>query len=134
SGTRSGASRSEQLGEGFGYTVQAEHDHADRETDLSASANLLPRYAQATLGYSRYGQETTQYSGGLSGAVVAHAGGVTLSPYAVDETFGLISLPGISGAKVVTPRGPVWTDVFGQAVAPSLTPYQHNDMTETADN
>ncbi|WP_051673169.1 fimbria/pilus outer membrane usher protein [Pseudomonas chlororaphis] len=133
-GIRSGASMSEQLGEGVGYSVHAEHNHTQRETDLFASAHLLPRYVQATLGYSRYGQASTQYSGGLSGAIVAHAGGVTLSPYAVDDTFGLISVPGVSGAKITTPRGPVWTDVFGQAVAPSLAPYKKSQMTVITQN
>lgn len=127
-GTRTGGTYNEQVNDNFGYRVQAERDSMDRETDLSVSANLLPRYAQAMLGYSRNGKDTTTYNGSLTGAVVAHHEGVTFTPYEVDDTFSILSVGDVDGVKVTTPQGPVWTDSSGKAVAPGLQAYQNNRM------
>ena len=126
-GTRTGSTYTQQVNDMVGYRVQAERDSTDRETDLSVSTNLLPRYAQASLGYSRNGRDSTTYNGSLTGGIVAHDAGVTFTPYEVNDTFSILSVGDVSGVKVTTPQGPVWTDAGGRAVAPGLA-YQNNRM------
>lgn len=54
---------------------------------------------------------------------------MTFSPYAVEDTFSVISLnDNVSGVEVSTPQGPVWTDFWGQAVSASATVYKLNTL------
>lgn len=131
-GTRSGLALRDQPSDSVGYQVRAEHDDTHHRTSLSVSTQLLPRYAQANLGYTRSSAETTSYNARLSGAVVAHGNGLTLSPYLVDDTFSVLSVGDLSGVKIATPRGPVWTDMLGQAIAPGLPPHRDSQMTVNA--
>lgn len=110
----------------FRYRVNAERDTQYGDTDIRADVSMLPRYTQLDLGYSHGsdGDNTTSY--GLRGGVVLHGNGLTLSPYPVDDSFGIIELGQVPGVKVQTPTGPVWTDWAGRAVVPSLQPYRTN--------
>ena len=121
--TRSGISYSDQVNDKFGYQLQAEHEDQTHGTQLSAATNLLPLYTNATLGYSQSSSDNSSYNARVSGALVAHDHGITLSPYPVGDTFSIISVGNMSGIKVSTPSGPVWTDPFGQAVAPGLAAF-----------
>ena len=76
----------------------------------------------ATASISNY---IRQISAGVSGAVVAHAGGVTLSPPLYGSAFALVEAKGAEGARVVNGRGAV-IDANGYAVLPSLTEYRIN--------
>lgn len=127
-GTRSGVALNKKLNESVNYQLRADHDDFTHRSNFSASTSLLPRYAQANLGYARSSEGSTNYNARLTGAVVAHGSGVTLSPYPVDDTFGVLSVGDLAGVKVMTPRGPVWTDMFGQAIAPSLTPHRESQL------
>lgn len=120
---RLGAAYSETVNEYANYTVSAERNAGSRETDLSAQAALLPRFTQVNVGYSRSGSGSTSYNGSLRGGVVLHQHGMTLSPYPVQDTFGLLSVGDVSGIRVSTPYGPVWTDPWGQAVISQMAPY-----------
>ncbi|NUU00910.1 fimbria/pilus outer membrane usher protein [Herbaspirillum robiniae] len=120
---RVGASYNEQFNDYVNYTVAAERSQQTKDTDLSTQVSMLPRYAQLNLGYARYGSGSTSYNGGLRGGMVLHEGGLTLSPYAVQDTFGIVRVGDVSGVKVGTPYGPVWTDWKGQAVIAQLPPY-----------
>jgi len=55
--------------------------------------------------------------------VVAHRSGLTFSPYPVRDTFALVSVGDMSGIKLSTPSGPVWTDWQGQAVVSQVNAY-----------
>ncbi|MCA1322981.1 fimbria/pilus outer membrane usher protein [Herbaspirillum sp. alder98] len=120
---RMGSSFSNQAGDSLNYSVSAERSSQSSETDLSAQASMLPRYTQVNLGYSRSGNGSTSFNGGLRGGMVLHKGGFTLSPYAVQDTFGILQVGDIAGVKVNTPHGPVWTDWKGQAVVAQMSPY-----------
>jgi outer membrane usher protein FimD/PapC len=133
-GTRTGANYSQTVSETLSYRVQAERDSADRETDLSITANVLPHYTNASVGYSRSGSRSESYNGSLSGGIVAHADGVTFSPYQVEDTFSIISVDDLAGVRVTTSLGPVWTDVSGRAVASRLRPYQNNHLQIAAES
>jgi outer membrane usher protein FimD/PapC len=127
-GTRVGVAVNEKVNDSASYQLRADHDDASHRTNLAASTSLLPRYAQANLGYTRSSEDTRSYNARLTGAIVAHGKGVTLSPYAVDDTFSVISVGDLPGVKIATPRGPVWTDVFGQAIAPSLSAHRDSQL------
>lgn len=133
-GTRVGATLSEKVNDSASYQLRADHDDASHRTNVAASANLLPRYVRANVGYARSSEGSTNYNARLSGAVVAHSNGVTLSPYPVDDTFGVLSVADLSGVKIMTPRGPVWTDMFGQAIAPSLAPHRDSQLSVSGES
>lgn len=125
---RVGVSLQEQLSDTASYRLGAERDSRDGEVDLNAGVSLLPRYAQLEMGYTGYGNGNRGYSAGLRGGLAVHEGGVTLSPYAVQDTFGVLSVGEVSGVKVSTPAGPVWTDAKGQAVLAQLSPYGNSPV------
>lgn len=121
-GTRQGVNLSEQVNEYASYRAGLEQQSMDRQRGLTAGVSLLPRYVQLD---SSYAQDTSSrsYSLGLRGALVLHAHGLTASPYAVRETFGVLNVEDTSGVRVSTPAGPVWTDARGYAVLPQLSAF-----------
>ena len=120
--SRAGTALSERVNEYVNYEVGVERDLSAREQSVRGQLDLMPRYTRVGLGVSR-DPSGTRYSGQLQGGVVAHGGGVTFSPYAVQDTFGIVSVGDIGSAKIETPQGPVWTDFSGQAVLPGLPAY-----------
>ncbi len=76
-------------------------------------------------GYSR-GNGYHQFSAGMSGSVVAHGGGLTLS-LPTGDTVGLVHAPDAAGARVEGGQGAV-VDARGYAVVPYLTPYVLNTV------
>jgi outer membrane usher protein FimD/PapC len=119
---RSGAVLSEKVNDYVSYRVATET--GDGGTDVTGSVALTPRYTQINLGYGRYGSGSTSLSSQFRGGVAFHGGGITASPYPIQDTFGVLSVGDLSGVKVATPYGPVWTDAWGQAVIPQLTAYK----------
>lgn len=117
-----GTSLSERVNEYVNYEVGIERDLNDREQAMRGHVDVMPRYTRVGLGVSR-DPLSTSYTGQLQGGVVAHARGLTFSPYAVQDTFGIVSVGDIGSAKVATPLGPVWTDYSGQAVIAGLPAY-----------
>lgn len=125
-GSRSsiGTAFSERVDDTLNYELRADSDlGADARHALGGTLNTTSRYAQLGLGVNRE-STSTSYSGQLQGAVVAHERGLTLSPYRVEDTFGVASVGDVSGARITTPQGPVWTDRWGMAVIPGLPAYQ----------
>ncbi|MGS0742725.1 fimbria/pilus outer membrane usher protein [Glaciimonas sp. GG7] len=121
--SRLGASTSEQVNAYLNYNVSTERDASNGNVDVAGNVALLPRYAQVNLGYSRSGSGSTSYSGQLRGAIAVHDAGLTLSPYAIQDTFAVMKVANVAGIKVNTGSGPVWTDIWGRAVVPQLSPY-----------
>ncbi|AZE97278.1 putative outer membrane usher protein YhcD [Pseudomonas orientalis] len=120
--SRAGTALTERVNDYVNYEVGVERDLSAREQSTRAQVDLLPRYARVGLGVSRDSLGTS-YTGQLQGGVVAHQGGVTFSPYAVQDTFAIASVGDVGAAKIDTPQGPVWTDFAGQAVIPALPAY-----------
>ncbi|EAA7988772.1 fimbrial biogenesis outer membrane usher protein [Salmonella enterica] len=77
----------------------------------------------ASAGMGRYNRT---FSAGLSGAVVAHPHGVTLTPYTGD-TWVVVNAPGAAGAEVSSYPG-LELDHWGNAVIPVSMPYQRNPV------
>lgn len=122
---RTGAAMSEQVSDHLGYRIAAEHNSRSGDTYVSGNLSTTSRYAQADFSYSQNGSSRS-YGTYIRGSVVAHKNGLTLSPYAVDDTLAIVKVGEISGVKVTTPYGPVWTDGAGQAVVPQLNAYKNN--------
>ncbi|EJT7259154.1 fimbrial biogenesis outer membrane usher protein [Salmonella enterica] len=68
-----------------------------------------------------------QFNYGVSGGVVAHPYGVTLSQ-PLGETIALVRAPGAGHVKVTNQTG-ISTDWRGYAVLPYLTPYRRTEVT-----
>ncbi|WP_142483003.1 fimbria/pilus outer membrane usher protein [Klebsiella oxytoca] len=88
-----------------------------------AALNYRGGYGNANVGYSR-SDGIKQLYYGLSGGVLAHADGVTLSQ-PMNDTVVLIKAPGADGVKVENQTG-VRTDWRGYAVLPYATEYREN--------
>lgn len=120
-----GTALSERVNDAVSYEVGSERDFNAREQSVRGQVNLMPRYTQVGLGVSRDAQ-STNYSGQLRGGVVAHEGGLTFSPYTVQDTFGIVSVGDVGSARIDTPQGPVWTDPRGKAVIAGLPAYANS--------
>ncbi|EML2681012.1 fimbrial biogenesis usher protein [Klebsiella michiganensis] len=100
-----------------------------------AALNYRGGYGNANVGYSR-SDGIKQLYYGLSGGVLAHADGVTLSQ-PMNDTVVLIKAPGADNVKVENQTG-VQTNWRGYAVLPYATEYRENrvalDTNSLADN
>lgn len=120
------------------YSVQTGYANGG-ETDTSstgyAALNYRGGYGSANLGYSRNDGFRQLYYG-VSGGVLAHGDGVTLSQ-PLNDTVVLVKAPGADGVKVENQTG-VTTDWRGYAVVPYATEYRENrvalDTNTLADN
>ncbi|MCY1700936.1 fimbrial biogenesis usher protein [Lelliottia sp. SL45] len=88
-----------------------------------AALNYRGGYGNANVGYSRSDGVRNLYYG-LSGGVLAHADGITLSQ-PMNDTVVLIKAPGADGVKLENQTG-VQTDWRGYAVLPYATEYREN--------
>ncbi|WP_315387723.1 fimbria/pilus outer membrane usher protein [uncultured Stenotrophomonas sp.] len=124
SGERIGVSYTDAPSTTLSYRLGVDHDSWTGRTDTSASAAWLPRYLQTSVSYTRSSLGNSSSSVLLGGGVAMHGRGVTLSPYPIQDTFGIVALSDrIAGVEISTPYGPVWTDPWGKAVVAQLTPY-----------
>lgn len=121
-----GVTYSDTSKDGVGYRLAASQDNKSREKDFSVNANLLPRYAQVDLGYSQNGTDSSSYSARMRGGAALQEGAITLSPYPLSDTFAVVKVGDLSGVKVDTPSGPVWTDHWGRAAVAQINPYKVN--------
>ena len=108
------------LGEHNALGLGASLRQSASQSYQSVNMNYASTYA-SMYGSLSSGSGNLQHSLGASGAVVLHAGGLTLAP-SVSETFGIVKVEGGSGAKVAnTQAAPI--DSRGYTVVPYLTPY-----------
>ena len=100
-----------------------------------AALNYRGGYGNANVGYS-HSDDMKQVYYGMSGGILAHANGVTLSQ-PLNDTVVLVSAPGAEGTRVENQTG-VRTDWRGYAVLPYATEYRENrvalDTNSLADN
>lgn len=113
------------------YNVTAGGTNQGGGSSGSASASYLSPVGRFDAGHSQgrgYGQSTF----GVSGGVLVHGGGVTLSQ-PLGETIGLVQAPKAQGVGFESQPG-VATDWAGNAIIPNLTPYRLNRLAiRTAD-
>lgn len=123
--TRFGATLNDNSSDFATYSINTGRDTQSKEQDFSGNVSFIQRYTQVDVGYSRSGSDSTTYTGQIRGGVAVHDEGVTLSPYQLTDTFGVAKVGNVSGVKLKTPSGPVWTDPLGNAVIPQLNAYQN---------
>lgn len=124
--TRYGATYNDISNDMATYRLTASQDGQTRERDFSANVNLRPRYTQLDLGYAQSGAGSSSYSARMVGGVAVQDGAMTLSPYPLADTFGVAKVGELSGVKLDTPSGPVWTDPWGRAVVAQISPYTNS--------
>lgn len=108
------------------YSLKQRQSEDNDNTSSSFSANYRSAYGTVSSSYD-YSPDNRQLSYGLSGGVVAHSHGVTLSQ-PLGNAFALIDANGAANIRIKNYPG-IATDYFGNAVIPFLTPYQENRIT-----
>ena len=109
----------------YGYGATVGHDGAGNTNNASLNGQYTGARAMLTAALGR-GEGYTSASVGASGTIVAHADGVTLTPYR-GETMAIVTAPGAEGAKVAGYPG-LRIDGQGNAVVPYLRPYELNEV------
>jgi outer membrane usher protein len=95
-------------------------------SDTSLSGEYRNRFATMNGSYS-YGSNYSQTSIGASGSIVAHSGGVTMTPER-GQTMVLVEAPDAAGAIITNSPG-VRIDNNGYAVVPYVSPYRMTSVT-----
>lgn len=110
----------------LGYSVQTGYVGGGRGNSSAsgnASLNYRGGYGNANVGYSQ-NRDGSQLYYGMSGGILAHADGVTLSQ-PLNSTSVLVKVPGAGNVRVENQTG-VTTDWRGYAVIPYATEYREN--------
>ncbi|WP_145553831.1 fimbria/pilus outer membrane usher protein [Yersinia canariae] len=130
--THKGGATSQQLGlsgsaldNSLSYNLQQGRTNHAGGNSGSLSSSYSGAYGQLNAGYN-YSANSRQLNYGLSGGVLAHPYGVTLSQ-SQSDTLVLVRAPGAGGVGVGSGRG-VKTDWRGYAVVPYATPYRQNSV------
>ncbi|MFS0827929.1 fimbria/pilus outer membrane usher protein [Pseudomonas phoenicis] len=108
----------------LGYRAGISHDEQQR-TSLELSASYQTPHGNYGAGISESG-ERRSLSVNASGALLAHSGGITLTPY-LGETSALVEVPAVAGIGLENAPG-TRTNAKGYAVAPHLRPYRVNQI------
>lgn len=109
----------------FNYGITTSHANRDGGTTTDVNLGYISPYSRINANAS-VGSNYKNQSIGLSGSVVAHAGGITLSPYSAN-TSALVEAKGAEGATVSGTKG-IKIDGNGYALVPNLQPYQMNEI------
>ncbi|NTZ06310.1 fimbria/pilus outer membrane usher protein [Burkholderia metallica] len=119
---RGGISASQAINDFMGYNIGAERSEHNRSERGFGTMSLRSRFALASLNASAQ-RSSGALAAQIQGGVVVTRQGVTLSPYEIGDTFGVISAGNLSGVGIDTPAGTVWTDARGKAVIGSIPAY-----------
>ncbi len=107
----------------FTYGVTA--NHAPGASTGGVNGQYRSPYATLA-GSASGGSGYSQVSAGVTGAIVAHPGGVTFAND-LGDTIGVVEAKDAKGARITNSSG-VRIDNFGYAVIPYLTPYSLNTV------
>ncbi|MBL5930840.1 fimbria/pilus outer membrane usher protein [Lelliottia amnigena] len=110
--------------ERLSYSLQQSHSNHDGDDTSSVYGSYRSQYANLNAGYYYSSDNSQQLSYGVSGAVVAHPLGVTLAQ-PLGSQFAIVNANHASGVRFQNQRG-IQTDWQGNAIIPSLSPYQEN--------
>lgn len=108
----------------FSYSLDARRDPYGNSAG-TLSSSYRNSWTSVSAGYS-HSRDYQSISAGLSGTLVGHRNGISLSPYR-SETFALVEARGAEGATVNGLPG-VSINSRGYALVPNLTPYQINNV------
>lgn len=113
------------------YGVAVTRENVNAEVALDANARYVGSAATVSANVSK-GDDYSSQGFGLSGTILSHSGGVTLSPSS-GTTLGLIEANGAEGAIVSGHQGAV-IDSNGYAVVANLNPYSENNVSISLEN
>ena len=121
--TQIGTGIDQRINEYFGYRATTDNSvGVSASTNSSISASIVPKYTSMTVGTSQT-RNSSSYYAESRGGVVIHPDGIAFSPYAVQDTFGMVTVGDVAGVRLDTPQGPVWSGPAGLAAVPLLIPY-----------
>lgn len=126
--TQAGVTYDQQVNDYFGYNVAAATQAPGGHQNYSASVRVLPKYTQFGATATATSDSAQSYSASLTGGVAFDGMHPLFSPYAIGDTYAVMQAGDLSGARIITPAGPVWTDYSGRAVASNLTPYRNSRL------
>ena len=118
------------LGESQQYSYSAfaattRHSGQANATTWGASGAWTAPYAIVNGSFSR-SSRYSQYSAGITGGMVAYAGGVVLAP-TLGDTAAIVAADNAMGARVFNYKG-LRLDGNGHAVVPYLSPFRQNSV------
>ncbi|WP_334001982.1 fimbria/pilus outer membrane usher protein [Burkholderia cepacia] len=93
--------------------------------NVGGNVSYMSPYATLS-GNASKGTGFTQYGGGISGGMVAYAGGVAFTP-TMGETMAIVEAKDANGARVTSGSG-LRIDRFGHALVSTLTPFSTNEV------
>jgi len=124
-----GSQLSNKINDEINYSLSTERNTITENTSLQGGVNTNLHYTTVNANVSGNNDKTRNYNWGTRGGIALHKGGVTFSPNAIGDTFGIIKLnEPLAGVVVNTPSGKVWTDWKGQAVASVLPSYSKSAL------
>ncbi len=127
--TQYGVSADQQLNEYLDYNIAASTSASqERQNAYSGNLRLHPNFAQMSLGYSGNNNHSNSLSASMRGSMVHDGKGFLFSSTTVQDTFSIVSAPGLAGVKVQTPSGAVWTNTNGRALVPSIPAYTESQV------
>lgn len=127
-GSRAGVRYSQRSSQDRGWSLSRDRDFRNHLTTNGGTLDMVTPVSQLSGSLSHSSDNYTIWSARATGAVVAHNGGVNLSPYHVGDTFGIAKVGEENGVRLDTPAGPTWTDGRGYAVLPSLSGYRRSTI------
>ncbi|EJD6672740.1 TPA: fimbrial biogenesis usher protein [Providencia rettgeri] len=110
-------------GRNLNYSVQQGYGNKGMDASGNASLDYRGGYGNVNVGYA-YGKHWQQVNYGVSGGLLLHEDGLTLSQ-PLGDTSVLVKVPDVSGIEVLNSVG-VKTDWRGYAVVPNATAYRNN--------
>lgn len=108
------------------YNIQHGFANQDNSSSGSVGVNYRGAYGSLNSAYSYDNEGNQQINYGISGALVVHENGLTLSQ-PLGETNVLIKAPGANNVDVQRGTG-ISTDWRGYAVVPYATEYRRNNI------
>lgn len=106
------------------WSIQQSHSTTNGDSG-GLSASYTGTYANLNAGYSQ-SPDSKQVSYGISGGILAHENGITLSQPITGAAI-LIKAPGAANVSIENQTG-VTTDFRGYTVIPNVTPYYRYDI------
>ncbi|WER47479.1 fimbrial biogenesis outer membrane usher protein [Cupriavidus sp. WKF15] len=111
----------------FTYGLNAGHSSGGGSGSSSVAANAGYISPVATLSANAStGSHYSQFGAGISGGIVAYAGGVTFMPV-LGDTVAIVEAADAAGARVANANG-LRLDPWGHAVVPNLMPFSRNQI------
>lgn len=108
------------------YSLQQSHSNHNGDDSSSIYSTYRSQFANLNAGYYLSSGNSQQVTLGASGGIVVHPQGITLSQ-PLGEQFAVVSAKGAQGIRFLNRQG-IRTDWQGNAIIPSLSPYQKNNI------